>query len=156
MIVAGSGHRPDKLGIVNEPRYYDLAGFAKTQLIGLGQVEGVISGMALGWDQALAVAALDLGIPFVAAVPFNDQPARWREEDQRVYRWLLSQANQVEIVCHGDYAPHKMQVRNRWMVDRCDLVLALWDGSPGGTANCLTYAREVGCRIKNVWKEWTN
>lgn len=43
----------------------------------------------------------------------------------------------------GDYK-RLFQQRNQWMVDRADAVLAVWDGSPGGTANCVNYARKVG------------
>lgn len=30
------------------------------------------------------------------------------------------------------------------MVDRCDRLIAVWDGSNGGTGNCVKYAKEVG------------
>lgn len=33
-----------------------------------------------------------------------------------------------------------MQIRNQWMVDRADQVIGIWDGTSGGTANCLEYA----------------
>jgi uncharacterized phage-like protein YoqJ len=35
-----------------------------------------------------------------------------------------------------------MQKRNEWMVDHADAVIAVWDGSPSGTANCIGYARK--------------
>ncbi len=40
-----------------------------------------------------------------------------------------------------------MQVRNEYMVDRADLVLALWNGTPGGTGNCVRYARTRGVPV---------
>lgn len=43
------------------------------------------------------------------------------------------------VITHGAYSSAAMQVRNEWLADRCDALLALWDGSPGGTANCLRY-----------------
>jgi len=33
-----------------------------------------------------------------------------------------------------------MQKRNEWMVDHSDYVIAVWDGSKGGTGNCVKYA----------------
>lgn len=33
-----------------------------------------------------------------------------------------------------------MQKRNEWMVDNCDILIAVWDKSPGGTKNCVDYA----------------
>ena len=32
-----------------------------------------------------------------------------------------------------------MQKRNEFMVDNSDLVVAVWNGTSGGTANCLAY-----------------
>ena len=31
-----------------------------------------------------------------------------------------------------------------WMVDHTDLLIAVWDGGPGGTANTIRYARSNG------------
>jgi uncharacterized phage-like protein YoqJ len=36
-----------------------------------------------------------------------------------------------------------MQVRNEWMVDHCNDLLAVWDGSDGGTGNCVRYAQRI-------------
>ncbi|WP_188052008.1 hypothetical protein [Azospirillum sp. Sh1] len=47
-----------------------------------------------------------------------------------------------------------MNTRNEWMVDHSDRLLALWDGSQGGTANCVRYARGLGRPIDNLWSEW--
>jgi uncharacterized phage-like protein YoqJ len=34
-----------------------------------------------------------------------------------------------------------MQARNEWMVDNSNAMIAVWDGSPGGTANTVKYAQ---------------
>jgi uncharacterized phage-like protein YoqJ len=60
------------------------------------------------------------------------------------------------IVCEGGYHPDKLQKRNIWMVDRSTAVLALWDGSKGGTANCVKYAEKVSVPVFNVWPGWLN
>lgn len=52
-----------------------------------------------------------------------------------------SASTELVVVCGGGYSPEKMQRRNAWMVDHCDFLLACWDGSPGGTGNCMAYAR---------------
>ena len=36
------------------------------------------------------------------------------------------------------------QERNRQIVDRCDILLAVWDGKSRGTKNTLSYARKSG------------
>jgi hypothetical protein len=37
--------------------------------------------MARGWDLALAKAAVELGLPLFAAIPFVGQESRWPAED---------------------------------------------------------------------------
>jgi uncharacterized phage-like protein YoqJ len=36
------------------------------------------------------------------------------------------------------------QLRNEFMVDAADVLAAFFDGSRGGTFNCVQYARSVG------------
>lgn len=112
------------------------------------------STMALGWDQALADAAIKLGIPFEAAVPFEGQESKWPVDSQRYYRRLLTRAEEVHIVSSGGFSVPKMQLRNEYMVDRADLVLALWNGSRSGTENAVIYARKVGKPVINLWSSW--
>lgn len=111
--------------------------------------------MALGWDQALARAAINLGIPFDAYVPFAGQEWRWPAAAQYQYRQLLMFADRVIVCDQGPYAVYKMQRRNERMVDACDLVLALWNGAEGGTANCVRYALDMAKKpVENCWAEW--
>ena len=63
MIVAGTGHRPNKLGGYNNESFLKLVNIAEDALKQM-EVTEVISGMALGWDMALAQAAINLNIPF--------------------------------------------------------------------------------------------
>ena len=151
MIVAGTGHRPNKLGGYTRDAQTRLFNTAIKSLEHL-QPTKLISGMALGWDQALARACVELNIPFIAAVPFAGQETVWPAASQREYRELCEAASDFIIVSPGGYSAAKMQIRNEWMVDHCDRVLALWDGSPGGTRNCVDYAKTVNKPISNAWK----
>ena len=76
MIIAGTGHRPDKLGGYGLSQHTRLRAFAKSELK-RSNPNRVISGMAAGWDLALADAAFILDIPFTAAVPFEGHDAMW-------------------------------------------------------------------------------
>lgn len=154
MRLAATGHRPDKLGGYSPEAATRLQAFARYQLSMLAP-RRVISGVALGWDTAIALAALDLGLELVCAVPFVGQESRWPLESQRVYRSILARADAVEVICSGGYSSHKMQLRNMAMVGACDLLLACWDGSPGGTANCLSYAESVDCATWNCYNDLT-
>jgi uncharacterized phage-like protein YoqJ len=153
IVLAGTGHRPDKLGGYSDEVFRRLVRLAKTRLEVI-KPQVVISGMALGWDQALAVAALDMKIITHAYVPFQGQEKMWPLESRLRYFEILKQVNQVEYICDGGYAGWKMSKRNEAMVDSCHLVLALWNGSPGGTANCMAYARLRGKSILNAWSDW--
>lgn len=158
MIVAGTGHRPDKLGGYDTRVRLGLGGLATDYLHRTRPCE-VISGMALGWDQALAGAAIALGIPLIAAVPFEAQASRWPSESQARYKRLLSRARHVEIITPGEVygrlVNDAMDDRNKWMVDRAGRMAALWDGSWGGTFNCVKYAEKRGVQIDNLWDRWT-
>jgi uncharacterized phage-like protein YoqJ len=112
----------------------------------------VISGMAQGWDQALAYAAIQMKLPWTAAIPFKGQESQWPEVSQKRFHWLCKQAERTIIVSPGGYSAAKMQTRNIWMVDNSDVILALWNGKPGGTGNCIAYTTERGKEIHNAWK----
>lgn len=154
LIVSGTGHRLDKLGGYASWAYNLLVHLAIMILSAL-KPKKVISGMAIGWDQALAEAAVRLGIPFIAAIPFKGQESRCPKESQKKYHELLARAAEVVDTSNGQsYHPRLMQVRNEWMVDNSDLVVALFDGTKGGTANCVKYAKRKGARIKNYYRQW--
>lgn len=153
MIVAVTGHRPDKLGGYSQATLNKLVALAESELKRLDALT-VITGMALGWDQAVAVAASNLGIPFLASVPFDGQESRWPSSSQAFYKDVLSRAKAVVVVNPGTYQAWKMQARNVYMVDRCDKLLAMWNGTSGGTANCVRYAESVGKPIVNCWEQW--
>lgn len=158
MIIATTGHRPKTLGGYSRDLQRALNGFA-LRTLDSARPSGVIVGMALGWDQAVAIACVRLGIPFTAAVPFEGQDGRWPVETQAEYRVLLDVASMVHVVCtqqevEDGGVPWAMQERNCWMVDNSTGLLALWSGAPGGTANCVRYAMDGRREVENVWTGW--
>lgn len=156
LVVAGTGHRPQKLQSswsqyesLTLPR---LTLLAEKALLREKPVL-VISGMALGWDTAIAQAAINLEIPLVAAVPCLNHALKWNEVQQATWQRIIDKA--IAVHCPNvPYTPAAMQIRNEWMCDRANRILALWDGSSGGTANCLKYAKKKGVEIKNLWTSW--
>lgn len=153
MIVCGTGHRPDKLGGYSHKVFYDLVDLAKVNF-NVTKPDIVISGMALGWDMALATAAYSFGIPFIAAIPFAGQEQRWSSEEKLRYYDLLAKSTSKVYTSKGGYSNYKFQIRNMWMVDNSDVVLALWDGSEGGTYNCVKYAEQKKKPIVNLYEEY--
>lgn len=140
-MVAFTGHRPQKIGGFNTPNpiYNFINNEITRTLIDLKPTKA-ISGMALGIDQIAVEVCIKLGIPFIAAVPFKGQELAWPIASQKKYFELLERADSIEYVSPGGYAAWKMQVRNQFMVDRCDVLIAVFDGTPGGTKNCFDYA----------------
>jgi len=144
MIVGFTGHRPDKLGAWDPLcPVVERVKTAIRQFLVETQPEHVITGMALGVDQWAAYEAIDLGIPFVAALPCDNPESPWPLTSQKRFHELLVKAQQVVVVSPGPYKPWKLQRRNEWIVQNCDLLAAVWDGSRGGTANCVGYARSI-------------
>lgn len=153
MIICGTGHRPDKLGGYGYETHKNLVAVADNWLRE-NSTELVISGGALGWDQALAYAARRLGIAYIMALPFKGFESRWPQTSVQALASLCDGAKEVVYVCDPGYAPWKMQERNKWMVDNSDSVLALWNGTSGGTANCIKYAEKAGKPITNLWSQY--
>jgi uncharacterized phage-like protein YoqJ len=145
MIVGVTGHRPDKIGGWDplHPDVERVRTVLRNALIKLWP-EQLITGMALGVDQWAAQAAIELGIPFVAALPCDDMEAPWPLPSQERFRNLLPKARQIVVVSPGPFKHWKLQRRNEWVVDNCERLLSVHDGSLGGTYNCLEYAAQVG------------
>ena len=145
MIVSFCGHRPDKLlGYkLPNPTYKHVYAKIENALKEL-KPEKVISGMALGVDQWAAVIAYRLNIPFLAAIPFEGQETAWPAESQKAFNLLRKVASEEVIVSPGGYASNKMQIRNEWMVNHCDMLIAVYNGDKsGGTYNCISYAKTL-------------
>ena len=152
MILSATGHRPNKLGGYSAYALDKLRAIAYKKIEEL-KPEKVISGMALGWDTAVAIAALQLGIPLIAAVPFRGQECKWYPESVRMYNNILKKAESIVYVSEGTYAAWKMQTRNEYMVNNSDVILAMYDGSSGGTRNCIEYAKKQNKQIINLYSE---
>jgi uncharacterized phage-like protein YoqJ len=153
VIIAGTGHRPDKLGGYDIQATMRVIDFA-TKTMAARLPSRVITGMAIGWDMAWAQAALNLGIPYHAYVPFEGQELKWPMSTRLYYKVLLNKAEHVKICSTGGYSKASMQLRNQFMVDDCTEVAALWNGSAGGTQNCISYAMMVGKPYINYWPQY--
>jgi uncharacterized phage-like protein YoqJ len=105
----------------------------------------IITGMATGVDQLAAQLAIDMKIPFIAAVPFLGQEAVWPAQAKQHYKYLLSQAKEIKIISEGGYSEPKMFKRNEWIVDNCDRLIAVWHKTNphGGTFYTIKYAKSI-------------
>jgi uncharacterized phage-like protein YoqJ len=132
-----------------------LVAFA-TMILDEMEPDRVVSGMATGWDQALARAARRASIPYDAVIPFVGQEDRWHSSDRAAYKDLLATADGIQIVDEDptDFRKALME-RNEVMVDQSDGVLGLWDGRKnGGTFQCLRYAHKRDVRVYQLFQRW--
>jgi uncharacterized phage-like protein YoqJ len=149
MIAAITGHR--KLGgyITPNPIYTFVAQKIEKALIEL-KPDKILSGMAIGADQLACEICIKLGIPYIAAIPHKGQELFWPKEAQVKYHELLDSAEKIETISPGGFASWKMQARNQWMVDRADVLIAIFSGAAGGTKNCFEYAEKKKKHILRI------
>lgn len=113
-----------------------------------------LSGMAMGSDLLFAemVVALKRFYPDVileAAVPYPGQANNWPLSYRKKYAHLLSCCDRVTEVSPR-YSRFCMMQRNRYLVDQADLLVAVFDGRPGGTANTVAYAEGLHKKIVRI------
>lgn len=156
MIYAATGHRLEVLGGEGneEVTHEKVTRFAK-KILPDYRATKAISGMAIGWDTAFALAALEHNVPLIAAVPFVGQESVWPQKAKDRYHDILRHAAEVHIICEGGYAGWKYHERDKWMVEKCEEMIALWNGHPkGGTAATVRYTKQAQKPWHNVWPGW--
>lgn len=105
-----------------------------------------ICGGAIGVDTVFALAVLhwrDLKYPHITlevAVPCPAQDKKWNKADKAVYKEIITLADEVNLISEH-YTRFCFHRRNEYMVDKSDLVFAVWNGEKkGGTYYTYQYA----------------
>lgn len=164
--VSFTGHRPKSQGVTKLPGGYDnLAHPGRVWLhreieLRLRELapEKVITGGALGIDQEAFDIAWKLMLEGVIKevwiyVPCAEQDKKWIDSAKAKYQEQLARAEAMGWVKHISDKPYSsscMQNRNEAMVNDSDTVIAIWDGSDGGTKNCRDYAAKQNRRIVRI------
>lgn len=112
-----------------------------------------ISGMSAGIDLLAAKIVLQMRenvpekrITLEAAVPFPDQPRRWKEEVKLEYESILLRCDKVHSIADA-FSVAAYQERDRYMVGRSSLLIAVPGKPNGGTARTVAYARRLNREI---------
>lgn len=116
--------------------------------------EGIVNfycGMAMGYDLIAAEAVIKLRqnhpqIKLIACVPCPGQDRYFPAEEKKKYNSILPLCDRVEILSER-YYKGCMLVRDRFMVDNCDTVLAHIAKAGGGTGYTVRYAHSKNRRI---------
>lgn len=110
-----------------------------------------ITGMATGVDIYAGEIVVEIKqsnpeIKLIAAIPWEGQADKWDDEWKERYNALLSQCDEKEIINKNCTGYHRWfyHVRDRWMVDHSDRVIAFYNGTPGGTKYTIDYAVKKG------------
>lgn len=148
--LAFTGHRPDKLFGYDYKEEGNIKMLKRLRslierCIEKRGINTFITGMALGVDMWSAQIVLQLKkkyphIKLVCAIPCFQQWKKWSQEDREIWHDIVNRADHVHHVSIEPYTKWCMQKRNEWMVDNSNLVISVWDGSEGGTYNCVKYA----------------
>lgn len=147
-----TGHRPEKIGFSKNEISKRLEAYID-EAISDGY-DTFISGMARGTDMWAADIVLkkkheNKKIKLICAVPYNGFERRWAYSDKMQYRFILDNADSVSYISPR-YTPYCFQARNIWMVDKSSRIIAVFNGSSGGTMNTIKYAVRNDVAIKNI------
>lgn len=148
--VCFTGHRPEKLKRSREEIVKELKREIE-EAVEQGARE-FISGMARGVDLWAASLVLEQkkrkeDIKLICAIPFQGFEDSWSEGWRKLFREILEAADEVEVF-FPSFTYRSFSVRNRWMVDRSQRIIAVYHGEKGGTLNTLEYAKKRGLDLR--------
>lgn len=155
-----TGHRPQKLPWrfnEKDERCIEMKNKTKEKIeeaIKCGY-NTFLCGMALGFDMMCAELVLELKktyphIKLIGALPCKNQDCKWIGIQRKRYKSLLQQLNGIRCIYDTYVGPECMLERNHYMISNSSLVIALFDGKPGGTAKTIEDAKKQGLKIEIV------
>lgn len=147
-----TGHRPEKLPwrkneldprcVLLKRKIYDIV-----DALYCSGINHFICGMALGCDTYFCEAVIALrdehdDVTLEAAIPCEGQYRGWSEEEKQRYFYLVSQCDD-ETILQKDYTPECMLERNKYMVEASSVLIAIFNGTHGGTMQTVNYAKKL-------------
>ena len=155
-----TGHRPEKLpwrGDEEDPRCLALKGRLAREVEEAYRdgYRHFICGMARGADLYFCEAALELrdrrsGVTVEAAIPCEEQAARWGERDRDRY-YALVEACDGETMVQRRYDKGCMLRRNRYLVDHAARLISIYNGMLGGTMYTISYAMKQELELDIIY-----
>ena len=117
-------------------------------------ITNFISGMALGADLDFAETVLKLRnkytITLECAIPCPNQTLKWNVKDKLRYDSILKRADEINLISER-YNPKSMLNRNRYMIDKSELIIAVFNGiEQGGTWYTINYANKENKHIEII------
>ena len=148
-----TGHRPGKMEL-GEKEIKTLLEKAIDDAITDGYVT-FITGMAMGTDIWAAEVVLERKktnkeLHLICALPHPNFESRRSMTEKMRFNKIIKKADLVKEI-NKHYFTGCYQVRNEWMVDRTNLVIAVFNGQKSGTKNTVDYAKRKGIHVNNVF-----
>ena len=115
-----------------------------------------ITSLADGADQLFASLVLEQGGRLHVIVPCHDYEESFGTPDAVVrFKMLLARAAEIDMLPYPRPSNEAYLAAGCSVVDRSDVLLAVWDGQPaggtGGTAEIVAYARSKNLPVVVVW-----
>ena len=112
-------------------------------------------GGAIGFDTLAARAVINFrmthsDVRLVLALPCIEQDAKWNETQRNSYNFTLELADEV-IYTSEAYTKTCMAERNRYLAEKCDILIAYSGKSNSGSAQTVRMAEKCGKRIYNLY-----
>jgi len=144
-----TGHRPQKLSYgMDEQHDHCIRLKDRLQKEIEAKIENGVDtflcGMAWGTDIwcgeiVMGLKARHPHIRLIACIPHLGQENTWTDEYKKRYHKLIDSADD-RIIFYDHYVRGCMQKRNQYMVDNSANIIAVFNGSSGGTKSTVEYA----------------
>lgn len=86
-------------------------------------------------------------IKIIGALPCRNHDNLWPAKEKEIYRKILEKLDSIRCVYDEYNGSECMHERNRYMVTNSSLMIALYNGLPGGTQKTIEFAKEQGLEI---------
>jgi hypothetical protein len=115
-----------------------------------------VTSLAAGADQLFADLVVKAGGRLAVIVPARNYITTFsRKRDRDAFSRFCALADDVTWLPFDHASEEAYWEAGQEVVDRCDLLLAVWDGRDaaglGGTADVVAYARHRGRSVKVIW-----
>lgn len=113
-----------------------------------------ITGMAMGTDIWAAEIVLEkkkrnTALHLICALPHPNFESRRSMTEKMRFNKIIKKADITKEI-NDHYFTGCYQVRNEWMVDKSNLVIAVFNGQKSGTKNTVDCAKRNGVKVVNV------
>ena len=106
--------------------------------------------MATGFDLAAAESVLqyknDYEVNLIPCIPCLGQENAYSQKNKERYLKILEKCNQ-KIILSVEYYDGCMFARDRYMVDKCNVLVTYQRRKSGGTSYTVNYAKSKGVNI---------